>query len=159
MRRLLEALPAAIQTTDTAGRVTYCNQAAVDLWGKRPELGKDTRHNLYRLFYPDGTPMPDAKQPCQVSLRERRIVRGQKAILERTDGKRFTIIPCPSPLFDDAGQFAGIVNMHLDISERKRAETRLAERNAQFDLAGKIARIGSFTYDQATETLQVSPGS
>src|SRR5204862_5600983 len=40
LRRLLEALPAAIQTTDTAGRITFCNQAAVDLWGKRPELGK-----------------------------------------------------------------------------------------------------------------------
>ena len=70
LRRLLEALPAAIQTTDTAGRITYCNQAAVDLWGKRPELGKDTRHNLYRLYYPDGTPMPDDEQPCQVSLTE-----------------------------------------------------------------------------------------
>jgi PAS domain-containing protein len=80
-RRLLEGLPAAIQTTDTAGRITYCNQAAVELWGKRPVLGKDTRHNLYRLFYPDGTPMPDDEQPCQVSLRERQIVRGQEAIL------------------------------------------------------------------------------
>jgi PAS domain S-box-containing protein len=158
LRRLLEALPAAIQTTDTAGRITYCNQAAVELWGKRPVLGKDTRHNLYRLFYPDGTPMPDAKQPCQVSLRDRRTVRGQEAILERADGKRLTIIPCPSPLFDEAGKFVGIVNMHLDISERKLVETRLAERNAQLDLAGKIARIGSFSYDQATETLQISPG-
>jgi PAS domain S-box-containing protein len=157
-RRLLDGLSAAIQTTDTAGRITYCNQAAVELWGKCPVLGKDTRHNLYRLYYPDGTPMPDDEQPCQVSLRERRIVRGQEAFLERADGKRFTIIPCPSPLFDEAGKFVGIVNLHLDISERKRAEARLAERNAQLDLAGKIARIGSFTYDQATERLQVSPG-
>src|SRR6185436_16383791 len=54
--------------------------------------------------------------------------------------------------------FVGIVNLHLDISERKRAEARLAERNAQFDLAGKIAGIGRFTYDQTTEKLQISPG-
>jgi integral membrane sensor domain MASE1 len=46
LRRLLEALPAAIQTTDTAGRITYCNQATVDLWGKRPELGK-TRGTIF----------------------------------------------------------------------------------------------------------------
>ena len=156
-RRLLEALPAAIQTTDTAGRITYCNQAAVDLWGARPQLGTDTRHSLYRLYYPDGTPMPDAEQPCQVSLRERRKVRDHEALLERTDGRRIAIIPCPSPLFDEAGKFAGIVNMHLDISERKRAETRLAERNAELEIAGKIARIGRFAYDQATETLQLSP--
>ena len=46
LRRLLEALPAAIQTRDTAGRITYCNQAAVDLWGKRPVFGK-TRGTIF----------------------------------------------------------------------------------------------------------------
>ena len=39
-----------------------------------------------------------------------------------------------------------------------RAETRLAERNAQLELAGKIARIGSYTYDDPTQKLQVSLG-
>src|SRR5262245_31638299 len=45
-----------------------------------------------------------------------------------------------------------------DITDRKRAEARLAERNAQLDLAGKITRIGSFTYDHASKKLQLSPG-
>jgi PAS domain S-box-containing protein len=48
--------------------------------------------------------------------------------------------------------------MLVDISDRKHTEARLAERNAQLDLAGKVARIGSLTYDQATERLQLSPG-
>ena len=124
-RRLLDGLSAAVQTTDPAGRITYCNRAAVELWGKCPELGKDTRHDIYRLYYPDGAPMPDQEQPCQVSLRERRAVRNLEALLERADGRRIPIIPCPSPLFDAAGKFAGIVNMHLDISERKKAEEEL----------------------------------
>ncbi|WP_306752865.1 PAS domain-containing protein [Paracoccus actinidiae] len=38
---LLGALPAAVYITDAAGRITFYNQAAVDLWGHRPELGKD----------------------------------------------------------------------------------------------------------------------
>ena len=50
------------------------------------------------------------------------------------------------------------VSVIQDITDRKRAEARLAERNAQLDLAGKIARIGSFTYDHPTKTLQLSPG-
>lgn len=33
---LLEALPAAIYTTDANGKITYFNQAAVDLWGGAP---------------------------------------------------------------------------------------------------------------------------
>jgi PAS domain S-box-containing protein len=45
-----------------------------------------------------------------------------------------------------------------DITDRKLAEARLAERNELLDLAGKIARIGTFTYDHATQKLQLSPG-
>jgi PAS domain S-box-containing protein len=45
-----------------------------------------------------------------------------------------------------------------DITDRKLAEARLAERNAQLDLAGKIARMGSFMYDHGTKILQLSPG-
>src|SRR5215471_18945818 len=46
----------------------------------------------------------------------------------------------------------------MHISDHKCDEARLAERNAQLDLAGKIARIGSFTYDHASQKLQLSPG-
>jgi len=37
-RALLDVLPAAIYVTDANGRITYYNQAAVDLAGRRPEL-------------------------------------------------------------------------------------------------------------------------
>ena len=57
-RRVLDALPAAIYTTDTAGRITYYNQAAADLAGRRPELGEDKWCVTWRLYWPDGTPMP-----------------------------------------------------------------------------------------------------
>jgi PAS domain S-box-containing protein len=155
-RRLLDALPAAIQTTDTAGRITYCNQAAVDLWGARPALGRDTRYDLYRLYYPDGAPMPDDEQPCQVSLTEKRRVLGQDALLERPDGQRIPIIPCPSPLFDEAGKFIGIVNMHLDITERKRAEAKLAEREAQLALFVEHAPAAIAMFDCDMRYLAVS---
>src|SRR3954468_6581231 len=41
LRDLLEALPAAIYLTDAEGRITFYNQAAVALAGRRPEVGQD----------------------------------------------------------------------------------------------------------------------
>ena len=35
---LLQALPAAIYVTDAAGRITFYNEAAAELWGQHPEL-------------------------------------------------------------------------------------------------------------------------
>ena len=135
LRELLGALPAAIHTTDTAGRITYCNKAAVDLWGVTPELGKDKCSDLGRLYYPDGTLMPVDVCPTKLCLMERRAVQGREALFERPDGRRIPIIPYPVPLTDEEGKVVGVVSMKLDISERKKAELALAERNIQLALA------------------------
>jgi PAS domain-containing protein len=38
-RELIEALPAAVYTTDAEGRITMFNQAAVEFAGRVPEIG------------------------------------------------------------------------------------------------------------------------
>src|SRR5262249_7250425 len=96
--------------------------------------------------------------PMAMALHQRQAIRAMEAIAERPDGTRVLFIAYPTPLFDATGRLTGAINMLVDISDHKCAETRLVERNAQLDLAGKIARIGSFTYDHATQKLQLSPG-
>jgi PAS domain S-box-containing protein len=121
-RDLLQALPAAIYTTDAAGRITFYNDAAVTLWGCRPEPGKTEFCGSWKLYWPDGTPMPHDECPMALALREKRPIRGMEAIAERPDGVRVPFIPYPSPLFDDAGVLTGAVNMLVDITERKQAD-------------------------------------
>jgi PAS domain S-box-containing protein len=157
-RRLLGSLPAAIYTTDTAGRITYCNQAAVDLWGSCPELGRDKWFDIWRLHYPDGGNVPLCDRPTQIVLNEGRAVRGREAVLERADGTLVPIMPCPAPLIDAEGTIIGVVNMQVDLTERKRAEAALAERDTLFTLASKVARVGSYTLDCVTGRVSLSPG-
>jgi PAS domain S-box-containing protein len=121
-RELLEELPAAVYTTDAAGRLTFYNQAAVELAGATPELGSNDWHAAWRLLRPDGTPLPYDESPMAVTLRENRAVRGAELIGERPDGRRIPFIPYPTPLRDDTGKLIGAVNMLVDISERKQAE-------------------------------------
>jgi PAS domain-containing protein len=73
-RALLDGLPAAVYTTDAAGRITYFNQAAVDLAGRRPELGKDEWCVTWRLYRPDGTHLPHDPCPMAIALKENRPV-------------------------------------------------------------------------------------
>ncbi len=121
-RELLEALPVALYTTDIEGRLTFYNDAAVALAGTRPELGSDRWCVTWRLYHPDGRPMPHDECPMAVALKENRMVRGAEAIAERPDGSRVPFIPYPSPLRDEHGAVVGAVNMLVDISERKAAE-------------------------------------
>src|SRR5581483_7745965 len=70
----------------------------------------------------DGTPLAHADCPMAIALKEDRIVRGMEAAAERPDGTRVPFIPYPTPLFDEAGNLIGAINMLVDITERKRAE-------------------------------------
>jgi PAS domain S-box-containing protein len=96
--------------------------------------------------------------PTEVAVTQDRIARGQEAIIERKDGIRIPIAPYPTPLRDETGGIVGVVNMTVDISERKRAERTLAERNLQLALAGKAALVGSYAYDVGSDVMQVEEG-
>src|SRR5262249_39608574 len=146
-RELLGALPAAVYVTDAGGRITYCNEGAVNLWRARPKFGEDSWRDLAHFYYPEGKRMELSDCPTEIALNQGRCERGREAILERKDGTRIPIIPYPTPLRDATGATIGVVNMMIDISERRQAERTLAERNAQLALAGRAALVGSYVYD------------
>lgn len=123
-RQLLNALPAAIYTTDAEGRITYYNKAAVDLSGRQPELGSDKWCVSWKIYTPDGQPLPHDQCPMAVALKEDRPIRNVEAVAERPDGSLVPFLPYPTPLHDAEGRLLGAVNMLIDISERKQAETR-----------------------------------
>jgi PAS domain S-box-containing protein len=121
-RDVLDALPCAIYTTDSAGRITYFNRAAAELWGIEPEIGKSEYCGSWRLYWPDGRPLPHDQCPMAIALKEKRPNRGMEAVAERPDGIRVPFIAFPTPLYDIAGEMTGAVNMLVDITDRKRAE-------------------------------------
>jgi PAS domain S-box-containing protein len=123
MRDLLEALPAAVYTTDAAGRITFYNKAAVEMAGCTPAAGQEWCVT-WRLYTPDGAPLPHDECPMAIALNEDRAVRGAEAVAERPDGTRVPFIPYPTPLHDANGKLIGAINMLVDITDRKQAENR-----------------------------------
>ena len=121
-REILEVLPVPVYMADPQGRIVYYNPAAVALWGSCPELGRTEWCGAWKLFKPDGTPMPHEACPMAVATRERRQIRGVEAIAERPDGSRVAFLPYPTPLYDEEGKFAGAVNMLLETGDRRRAD-------------------------------------
>ena len=121
-REMLKALPAAVYATDAQGRITFYNEAAAELWGCRPELGKSEFCGSWKLYWPDGRPMPHDQCPMAVALETGRPVRGAEAVAERPDGTRIAFIPYPTPLLDASGKVVGAFNMLIDIVDRKGME-------------------------------------
>jgi PAS domain S-box-containing protein len=123
LRNLLEALPAAVYTTDASGRITFFNKAAIEMSGRTPQVG-DMWCVTWRLHNTDGTLLPHDQCPMAIALKEDRPIRGVEAVAERPDGTRVPFIPYPTPLHDAEGKLIGAINMLVDITERKQAENR-----------------------------------
>ena len=121
-REMIDVLPAAIYTTDAEGRLTHFNPAAVEFSGRVPELGTDHWCVSWKMFLPDGTPLPHDQCPMAVALKEGCIIDGAECIAEKPDGKRVWFTPYPRPLHNSEGRIVGGINMLLDITERKAAE-------------------------------------
>jgi PAS domain S-box-containing protein len=124
LQDLLSAIPAAIYTTDAEGKITYYNEAAVQFAGRTPTVGSDEWCVSWKLYWPDGRPLPHDQCPMAIALKEGRAVRGVEAVAERPDGTRVPFIPYPTPLRDSRGKVVGAINMLVDISQRKEAETQ-----------------------------------
>jgi len=134
---LLEALPAAVYMTDPAGRITFFNEAAANLWGCRPVLGKSEWCGSWRLYWPDGRPMRHDECPMALALKAGRAILGAEAAAERPDGTRVPFLAYPTPLRDQSGALIGALNMLIDITERK--------NTAQFEQ--RLASIVEFSDD------------
>lgn len=118
-RELLQALPVAVYTTDAKGRITFFNDAAAELWGRKPEIGTEEWCGTWRLYWPDGRPLPHDQCPMAVALKENRAIRGAEALAERPDGTRIPIVPFPTPLRDESGALIGAINTVVEITGEK----------------------------------------
>jgi len=128
-RNLIHGLPAAIYTTDKDGYITMYNEAAIELWGRQPEIGKEMWCGSWKIFELDGvTEVPLDKCPMAITLKEKRKVTSKSPfIVERPDGIRRYFIPYPEPVFDANGDMSGAFNMLVDITESRVSEGELAK--------------------------------
>lgn len=143
-RQLVQSLPAAVYTCDSQGRITLYNHAAVTLWGREPEIGKDMWCGSWKIFKPDGTPLPLEECPMALALREGRSVRGEEIIVERPDGTRSFVLPHPDPIRDESGAIIGSVNMLVVVDDLKSVEQAL--RSSEFRLQSLLNLMPAAVY-------------
>lgn len=150
LQRLIAALGVAVYTTDAAGRITYYNEAAVAIWGWRPPLADARWVESWRIFWPDGTPMPHEESPMAVALRENRPIHGQEVVAVRPDGSRVPFNAYPTPLRDKSGVPIGAVNALVDTTRRKDAEAALVQSEKRLRLALEAGQLAFWEFDLAT---------
>jgi PAS domain S-box-containing protein len=147
--RVLDKLPAAIYVTDSQGILVHYNRACVAFAGRTPHVGQDSWCVTWKLYTEEGEFLPHDQCPMAVAIRERRAVRGVEAVAERPDGTHVRFRPHPTPLLDEEGNLTGAINLLLDVTGLKQAQTLRAQ-------AARCRRIVNLMHDQHSVKLLAS---
>ncbi len=130
------------------GVVTNWNAAAERIFGY--SAGEMVGQSIYRIIPED---LHQAERDILDRLRRGESVAFAETERMTRDGRRIWISLSISPIRDVAGRVTGAASIKRDITERKQAEAELRRREEQVRLAHQAARLGSWRWDLATDTV------
>ena len=147
---ILDALGQAVIATDLDGRVLYWNRGAEALfgWTEAEMIGQKARV----LVPPD---MIDYADVILSHIRAGQVWSGE-FLVRRKDGTPFTVYASDALLRNRAGDVIGVVGLLTDLTQAKRVEERLRRSEALLAESQRLARIGSWEWDPATNVLTCS---
>jgi PAS domain S-box-containing protein len=128
-------MQAAIIATDLDGVIRWCNPYAENFFGRPASelIGHDSAD------FAGAEVPPDLAREIFEALQAGRTWEGDFSV-RRKDGSTVTAHVIDSPLQDDDGQLVGVASMSLDLTARRRAETRL---RVQYELARTLGEARS----------------
>ena len=133
LRTTLESLPVGVFVTDPSGEITFANSAVSRIW--RDEGRFDSRlHEGFRGWWHDSEKPLTRDDWCLTRALRGETVPGQIVDIEAFNGERRTILNSAFPVHAISGKLEMAVAVAIDITEQKRAEAALRERNREFSL-------------------------
>ena len=130
---------------------TFFNKGWLDFTGRpiESELGNGWANGVH----------PDDLQACldtYSSAFDRRDPFKMEYRLRRHDGEYRWMLDAGVALFSTDGAFAGYIGSCVDITERRHAEDALRRKEMELSESQRLAGVGSWTWDQDTDTVQWS---
>lgn len=142
-RELIGLLPAAVYVCDSAGYITDYNPRAVELWGRKPNIGDLAERycGSLCLYHTDRRKMPHDQTPMAEVLRTGIPAKNKELLIERPDGSFITVLVNIAPLHNEHGELVGAINCFQDITERKQAQDALAVRVQQQAMVAELGQL------------------
>jgi PAS domain S-box-containing protein len=130
-RDTVNLLPLSVTEIDTKGNITFANKVAIESTGRTEEEVRANPFGSLDAFIPEDRER--VKQNIQRILNGEYLGRVEYAH-QRRDGSTYPVVTYSAPIIQD-GKAAGLRTVTIDISEQKRAEEEIAEKNRALEEA------------------------
>lgn len=116
--QLLQNLPVGAYACDREGQIVFCNEPAVQLWGRTPRLNDPAERytGSFHLLSVDGQPISREECWAARALRDGRSCNRVQVVFERPDGTRTAAWAHTNVLRDLHGDVVGSVNILVDMT-------------------------------------------
>ncbi len=129
LRTIIDNIPACVYVKDLSGRKVLANRSEYELWGFDREeemLGKRdadlSKEGIAALSENEDRQVLETGEPIN-----------DKDAYTEINGKEYVLLVSKLPLKDSNGNIVGLVGISNDITERKKMENKLRERNQQLE--------------------------
>jgi diguanylate cyclase (GGDEF)-like protein/PAS domain S-box-containing protein len=142
-RRMADSSPIMIWITDAVGEPTFVNQSWLDFTGLDSlqtlshgdwisTIHPDDRKTAFRAYYQN----TEAREAITTEYR-----------LRNASGEWCWILDKGMPLYDENGTFIGYIGSAIDITERKRVQQILQDKEQMLSESQRIAHVGSWSME------------
>ena len=143
LERIMETSPVGITVVDKNGQITFANAYAEKLFDlTKKEITQRTYDAPeWKITDYHGNPIPEEELPFNKVMETGESVFEVEHAIEKPDGTQKMLSINASPLFDESGEFKGIIAIILDITERKKSSIL---RKVFAELGLKMTEADSF---------------
>lgn len=149
-KNILNHLPVAAYMTDRDGYITYYNEAAESLWGRKPETGKEKWCGSSELLDENNRPLSPGQNPVAKAIRENRTIKGLQAGLKRADGEIIPFLAYITPFTGADGEVDGAMNVVINQSAPLETTEELKRVKHFNELAIESTNLGLWELDLET---------
>jgi PAS domain S-box-containing protein len=152
-RRIVETTTEGITVADANFCITFVNRQMAEMLGYEP--GEMLGRSVLDFVFPE-----DVEQKRHIFKRRRAGVRERyDDRLRHKSGREVLVRIGTAPVFNDIGEFVGALATVSDITEGKRAEQALQQREKELLEAQRLAHVGSWVWDPETDRITWSEES
>lgn len=132
LETVVQALPVGVWVTDAGGRILMKNEQADHIWvGDAPLSASIDGYREYPSWDAvTGRQIEREEYPLAVTLRTGLPVAPVEHDIRRIDGSQGTVLVSARPIKNEEGRVTGAVAINVDITERKKMEIILQQREA-----------------------------
>ena len=148
--RLFEGRGEGMVVTNRFGEIVVMNRASQRFFGVNEDINlhKDSGSLLSGFSDPiSKNRVPPSILPFNQTLATERPIDSREFLLKRRDGKEIFVQVSTSPIWDKDRIIAGTLGILVDVTNRRRLEDALTQRNLQLSAINRIATLLNRTID------------